>query len=151
MSTPSGPSKTFLSALRKAVPSERVLTDPSTLAGNAGDKWFASALPDCVVMPTSTEEVAAAVRCALRFKVPVTGRGAGYGYVGGCVPSSGGMVVNLSQMRRVLEIDKGDAIARVEAGVVTGKLQERVKKLGLFYPPDPASLAHSTIGGNIAT
>ncbi len=143
--------KPFLASLRKALPRDAVLSDPGTLAANAGDKWFASSPPDCVVMPSSTAEVSAAVRRAARFRVPITGRGAGYGYVGGCVPMAGGMVLNLSRMRRILEIDKADGIARVEAGVITRELQQRVKKLGLFYPPDPASLSHSTLGGNIAT
>ena len=81
----------------------------------------------------------------------MTARGAGYGYVGGCVPSRGGVALSLARMNRVLELDTRDFVAVVQPGVITGDLQAAARARGLFYPPDPASLKNSTLGGNIAT
>src|SRR3984893_18600351 len=86
-----------------------------------------------------------------RWQIPVTARGAGYGYVGGCVPAKGGIALSLARMNRIKEIAAADGVAVVEPGVVTGDLQREVKNCRLFYPPDPASLKNSSIGGNIAT
>ena len=84
-------------------------------------------------------------------KIPVTARGAGYGYVGGCVPVRAGIALSLARMNRIKEISFDDAIAIVEPGVITGELQAKVREQKLFYPPDPASLHHCSIGGNVAT
>jgi glycolate oxidase len=81
----------------------------------------------------------------------VTPRGAGHGYVGGCVPVRGGIVLSLERMNRIREINAADFVAVVQPGVITQTLQDAVEALGLFYPPDPASKADSSIGGNIAT
>jgi glycolate oxidase len=81
----------------------------------------------------------------------VTPRGAGCGYVGGCVPARGGIVLSLERMNRIKAIEAGDFVAVVQPGVVTESLQDAVERRGLFYPPDPASRADSSIGGNIAT
>ena len=91
------------------------------------------------------------LRFANQHRIPVTPRGAGFGYVGGCVPVRGGIVLSLERMNRIREINAADFVAVVEAGVKTQKLQEEVEKKRLFYPPDPASRADSFIGGNIAT
>src|SRR5208282_1646992 len=91
------------------------------------------------------------LRFAHRHRIPVTARGAGHGYVGGCVPVRGGIVLSLERMDRIKEINAADFVAVVEPGVVTEKLQEAVEKRVLFYPPDPASRANNFIGGNIAT
>ena len=107
--------------------------------------------PDVVVLPRSTKSVAALLRFANRHKLPVTPRGAGHGYVGGCVPVRGGIVLSLARMTRIKEINAADFVAVVQAGVNTLKLQEEVEKQRLFYPPDPASRAENTIGGNIIT
>ncbi len=125
--------------------------DEPTLARYAGDKWFAAHLPDAVVLPRSTKSVSALLRFASRRGLPVTPRGAGQGYVGGCVPVRGGIVLSLERLNRIREINAADFVAVVQAGVVTQKLQEAVEKRGLFYPPDPASRGDSFIGGNIAT
>src|SRR5208282_4285834 len=140
----------LLRRLKKILPGEIVL-DPPTLAKYAGDKWFAAHLPDAVALPRSTQSVSAILRFANRRRIPVTARGAGHGYVGGCVPVRGGIVLSLERMHRIKEINAADFVAVVEPGVVTEKLQEAVEKRGLFYPPDPASRANSFIGGNIAT
>ncbi len=129
----------------------RLRTDQSSLEEHASDKWFASALPEAVVFPESTDEVSEIMKIATRYKIPVTARGGGVGYVGGCVPVQGGLVLSLIAMNRILSIQPEDGIARVEAGVITADLQDSCTEKGWFYPPDPASRKESSIGGNIAT
>ncbi len=107
--------------------------------------------PECAVLCSSTEQVAAVLRICLERKVPVTPRGAGSGMVGGALPIQGGIVLSTERMQRIKEIDADDLIAIVEPGVVTGRLQEQVEAQELFYPPDPASLEFCSIGGNAAT
>src|ERR1700730_17330931 len=128
-----------------------VSRDRSRLEENSRDKWFASHLPDVVVTPTCTEQVSRLLRFANERRIPVTARGAGYGYVGGCVPVNGGIALSLAGMNRIKEIAVADGVAVVEPGVITGDLQREVRNRRLFYPPDPASLKNSSIGGNIAT
>ena len=140
----------WIDALLQALPG-RVHTDAATLAGHASDKWFVSHAPEAVVLATSTAEVCAAMRIAHEHRVPVTTRGSGVGYVGGCVPIKGGMVVAMAGMNRILEISPEDGVAIVQPGVITGDLQDAVKKLGWYYPPDPASLKECSLGGNVAT
>jgi glycolate oxidase len=125
--------------------------DPVKLEENSRDKWFASHLPDVVVEPRSTDQVSRLLRFASQRQIPVTARGSGYGYVGGCVPANGGIVLSLARMTRIKEIAVADGVAVVEPGVITGDLQREVRNRRLFYPPDPASLKNSSIGGNIAT
>jgi glycolate oxidase len=139
-----------LSRLRKLLPGE-IFFAPSVLEKYAGDKWLAAHRPDAVALPRTTESVSRLLRFANRHGLPVTPRGAGFGYVGGCVPVRGGIVLSLERMNRIKEINPADFVAVVQAGVVTQKLQDAVERLGLFYPPDPASKADSFIGGNIAT
>ncbi|MGZ5021337.1 MAG: FAD-binding oxidoreductase [Chthoniobacterales bacterium] len=128
-----------------------VANDPETLAAHAGDKWFANHAPEVVVFAESTEHVSKLLRFASEKKIPVTARGAGYGYVGGCVPVRGGIALSLARMNRIKEINFADAIAVVEPGVITADLQRGAIAKKLFYPPDPASLENCTIGGNVAT
>jgi glycolate oxidase len=90
------------------------------------------------------------MRLAQRVRVPVTPRGAGTGLSGGAVPVSGGIVLSLEKMNRILEIDRANLMVTVEPGVITGELHRAVEAEGLFYPPDPASLDSCSIGGNIA-
>jgi glycolate oxidase len=146
-SRPSAP----LAKLQKLLRPGELRFDAPVLEAHAGDKWFASHLPDAVALPRSTQAVAAILRFANQYKIPVTARGAGHGYVGGCVPMEGGIALSLMRLNRIKEINAGDFVAVVQAGVVTQELQEAVEKKGLYYPPDPASRAHSTIGGNIAS
>ena len=130
---------------------EAVRDDAETLQVHSKDKWFASVLPDVVVLATSTEMVSKVLRFANEEGIPVTPRGAGVGYVGGCVPSQRGIALSLARMNRIKEIHKADGVAVVEPGVITGVLQASARAQGLFYPPDPASLKECSIGGNIAT
>ena len=131
---------------------EAVVSDaPEILETHAGDKWFASHAPEAVVFAESTEQVSKLLKLASANKIPVTARGAGFGYVGGCVPSRGGIALSLARMNRIKEINFADAIAIVEPGVITAELQARVREQKLFYPPDPASKKDCSLGGNVAT
>lgn len=107
-------------------------------------------LPDAVAFPVGAEEVRRTVLLANEHRFPVVPRGAGSGFSGGAVPVRGGIVLSTERMDRILSIDAENLVAVVEPGVVTETLKEQAKKLGLFYPPDPASLKFCTIGGNIA-
>jgi len=142
---------TLRDQLAALIGEEAVRDDPETLAIHAKDKWFASTLPDVAVFPTNTEMVSAVLRFANDNGIPVTPRGAGVGYVGGCVPVQRGIALSLAKMNRIREIHAADGVAIVEPGVITGVLQAAVREQGLFYPPDPASLNECSLGGNIAT
>lgn len=107
-------------------------------------------IPDVVVFPESIEEVQSIMRFANEHKISVVARGAGTNLVGACITSRGGIVINFTKMDNILEINKTNMTARVQAGVVVGKLQEKVSEMGLFFPPDPSNLKVSTIGGAIA-
>jgi glycolate oxidase subunit GlcD len=137
--------------LRKLLGADSVIDEQEVLAAHAGDKWFASNPPEVVVFAQSTEQVSKLLRFASAKKIPVTARGAGFGYVGGCVPVRGGIALSLARMNRIKEISFADAIAIVEPGVITAELQARAREQKLFYPPDPASKKDCSIGGNVAT
>src|SRR5438094_3950429 len=141
----------LLSELKKRLPAGELRFDPAIRQKHSGDKWFASRLPDAVALPRSTRSIAAILRFANRHNIAVTARGAGYGYVGGCVPSRGGIVLSLARMNRIIEINARAFVAVVQPGVITQQLQDAVERHGLYYPPDPASRADCSIGGNIAT
>jgi len=141
----------LLLRLKQLLPAGELALDVPTLSRYAGDKWFAAHQPDAVARPRSTRSISTILRFAHRHGIPVTPRGAGHGYVGGCVPLRGGIVLSLARMTRIREINALDFTAVVQAGVNTAKFQETVEKRGLFYPPDPASRADNTIGGNIIT
>jgi len=128
-----------------------VSDEPEVLAAHSGDKWVAAHLPEIVIFPRSTSDVSKTMQFALREKIPVTARGAGYGYVGSCVPARGGIALSLIQMNRIKEISFADFVAVVEPGVLTADLKAAVRAQKLFYPPDPASMKNCTIGGNVAT
>lgn len=118
---------------------------------HAADKWYARSLPDIVVFAESTRDVSETLGFAARRKIPVTTRGAGVGYVGGCVPVEGGIVLSVARMNRILELNPADGVAVVQPGVITVVLQQAARAAGWDYPPDPASLKECSIGGNIAT
>lgn len=141
----------LVSDLRALLGDVIVAADESTRAAHSGDKWFAEHSPEVVVFAQNTEQISRLLRFASENKVPVTARGAGFGYVGGCVPVRGGIALSLARMNRIKEISFGDAIAVVEPGVITGELQAAARAQRLFYPPDPASLHDCSIGGNVAT
>ncbi len=137
--------------LRQLLGNDAVADDPEVLAAHSGDKWFAAHEPEIAVFARSTSDVSKLLQFASAEKVPVTARGAGFGYVGGCVPARGGIALSLIRMNRINEINFADAIAIVEPGVITADLKAAAKAQKLFYPPDPASMKDCTIGGNVAT
>lgn len=107
-------------------------------------------LPDIVVYAENTTQVRDVVGIAYEHSIPILPRGAGSGFTGGTLPVEGGIVLVLTRMNRIIKIDSDNLIAVVEPGVVTADLQRQAEKMGLFYPPDPASKEFSTLGGNIA-
>src|SRR5271167_679791 len=140
----------LLRRLKKILPGE-IFLQPAVLAQYAGDKWFAVHQPDAVALPRSAKSVSKILRFASRNKIPVTPRGAGHGYVGGCVPMHGGIALSTERMKKILEINAQDFVAVVQPAVNTAEFQAAVEKKKLFYPPDPASRANNSLGGNIAT
>jgi glycolate oxidase len=141
----------LISRFMDAVGKASVLHTPEDLAVYSYDGTFAEGQPDLIVLPDTTEQVSRVVRLAGEAGVPIVPRGMGSGLAAGSIPMpGGGIVICLTRMNHILEIDPQNATVTVEAGVVTADLQKEVEKLGLFYPPDPSSIRHSTIGGNIA-
>jgi glycolate oxidase len=142
--------KDIISKLAAIVGPEHLLTSPEDRWCYAFDATDRSRMPDAVVFPGSADEIAAIVRLANEHRFPVVPRGAGTGRSGGAVPIEGGVVLVLTRLNRILEINKNDLVAVVEPGVVLGKLKAAVEAEGLYYPPDPASAEFCTIGGNVA-
>jgi glycolate oxidase len=143
--------KSPLLRLKKLLRPGELRLEPSFCERYAGDKWFAAHVPDAVALPRNAETVARILRFSTEHKIPVTPRGAGHGYVGGCVPLRGGIALSLERMNRIVEISADDFVAIVQPNVITKQLQDACESKGLFYPPDPASRADCSIGGNIAT
>lgn len=140
-----------LARLQRLLPRGELRLEKAFCEKFGGDKWFAAHTPDAVALPRSAASVATLLRFASEQRIPVTARGAGYGYVGSCVPNLGGIVLSLERMKRIKEISDDDFVAVVQPGVITKTLQDAAERRGLFYPPDPASRADCTLGGNIAT
>jgi len=140
----------LLSRLRRVVGPAHVLTRPEDLVVYEQDACLvARAAPDLVVLPDSAQQVAAVVVLARRAGMPVVVRGAGTGLNGGSIPVAGGVMLVLTRMNRILDIDPRDRLAVVEPGVVNTELTAAVSPHGLFYAPDPGSQSVSTIGGNV--
>jgi glycolate oxidase len=138
-----------ISALRE-IYGERLKTSLEDRICYSYDATGKEFLPDAVAYPLNAEEVRRTVLLANEHRFPVVPRGAGSGFSGGSLPVHGGVVLSTERMDRILSIDTENLVAVVEPGVVTETLKEEVKKKGLFYPPDPASLKFCTIGGNLA-
>lgn len=143
--------KQWVNQLREIVGKDELLVKPEECAPYGKDKWFAEAMPDAVVLANSAQTVSRVLKFANENKIPVTARGAGHGYVGGCVPVKGGIIISTERLNKIKEINPDDFVAVVEPGVRTQSLQDEVEKMGLFYPPDPASRTECSIGGNIVT
>jgi len=140
----------FRQSVAAAVGSESVRDDEQSLVAYAADALGQGHPPDLVVLPKTADEIAEVARLCTEYRIPLVVRGAGTGYTGGAVPTSGGVVLSLERMNRILEIDEVNLLAVVEPNVINGDLQRAVERVGLFYPPDPASLESSSIGGNVA-
>jgi glycolate oxidase len=141
---------TFVSDLEQIVGAAFVKCDEAARTTYGQDGLKSPRLPDVVVIPGTTSEVATVAEVCHDLRVPLYVRGGGTGYSGGAVPVHGGVLMSMERFNRILEIDEQNLLVVTEPNVVTAHLQEEVEKVGLFYPPDPASLAESVIGGNIA-
>ncbi len=144
-------SPTHADQLRNLLSPDRVLTEledilPYGFDGTAVIK----ARPGAVVFPLTSLEVAACVKWARAAEIPVVTRGSGTGLSGGSVPLAGCLVICLTHMDRILEVDEKNLTLRAQSGVITKEIDDAAAKVGLFYPPDPGSMKISTIGGNVA-
>ncbi len=140
----------IINGLAAIVGVDNLATEKQDLICYGYDATQMEFLPSAVVHPANAEETAAVLRLANQYRFPVFPRGAGSGFTGGALPKAGGVVLVTTRMNRILRIDTENLIAEVEPGLVTEEFQKAVEKLGLFYPPDPASLRFSTLGGNVA-
>jgi len=127
-----------------------MITRPDDLVEYATDATKLKFMPDAVAFPGNSEEISRVLLLANKTNFPVIPRGAGSGKSGGALPVRGGLVLPMDRLNRILSIDQNNLVAKVEPGVITAHFQEEVEKLDLFYPPDPASINISTIGGNVA-
>lgn len=140
----------IINSLQRLLGKEKVLSAPEDLFCYSYDGTFLTGIPAAVVRPSSSREVAAVVRLAAEECIPIVPRGAGTGLSGGAVPEKGSIVMDLTAMHRILEIDTENMLAVVEPGVITADLHRAVESQELFYPPDPSSSPVCTLGGNIA-
>ena len=140
----------IIKILKEIVGAEHLNTDQADLICYSYDATQRKFPPDAVVHPASAEEISKILRLANAEKIPVCPRGAGSGFTGGSLPVKGGIVLVTDRLDRILKIDEDNLVAEVEPGVITEQFQLAVEKLGLFYPPDPASLKFCSLGGNVA-
>jgi len=141
----------ILEHFKKILGEELVLSSPADLEPYSHDETEdLHFLPQVVLKPTTTLQVSQIMKICFDNNIPVTPRGGGTGLSGGALPIYGGVVLSTEKMNRILEIDAQNSMAVVEPGVITEILQNEVEKVGLFYPPDPASKGSCFIGGNIA-
>ncbi|MGE0813879.1 MAG: FAD-binding oxidoreductase [Vicinamibacterales bacterium] len=140
----------FRRSLEAIVGAGWVSADPERLEAAGRDALKLGRRADLVVTPGTTQEVAAIAALCHETRQPFVVRGAGTGYTGGAVPIRGGLVVSMARFDRILEIDPANLLVVVQPNVVTRDLHDAVEARGLFYPPDPASLAECAIGGNVA-
>ena len=141
---------TVLDDLRRITDPSRVRTDVDTIRENSTDATKVFHAADVIVFPKTAHEVSEIVKLANRERVPIVSRGGGVGFAGGAIPIRGGIVISMRGLNRILEINPVDLLAVLESGVITEDLHKAAEAKGLFYPPDPASLKQSTIGGNVA-
>ena len=138
--------------LRRIVGNERILSAQSDLMVYECDGFVIEKnSPDVVVFPETTDEVAAIVNACVAADVPFLPRGAGTRLAGGCLPVGGGVMIVMTRMKQILEINLRDRFAVVQPGVVNAWLTRDLKGTGYHYAPDPSSQGACTIGGNVAT
>jgi glycolate oxidase len=143
-------SKTIKDELKAIVGEGRYFDNQEDLLMYSYDAFMVKGMPEVVLLPVSTEEVSRIMKVASREKIPVTPRGAGTNLTGGSVPTRGGMTLAFTKMNRILDIDKENRNAVVQPGVINMEFQKELAKKGLYYPPDPGSMAVTTMGGNVA-
>ncbi|MDI6890440.1 MAG: FAD-linked oxidase C-terminal domain-containing protein [Thermodesulfovibrionales bacterium] len=139
-----------MNRLIDALPDIKISTAPEDLICYSFDASGLEASPSAVIWPENTEDVVRVMRYAFDNGIPVVPRGAGTGMTGGAVPSKGAIILSLEKMNRILEIDPENLYVLCEPGLINGRLQRELERMGLFYPPDPASMSFCTIGGNVA-
>ena len=140
----------ILDELKAIVGEQYVIHKPEDLIVYEYDGSVDKAMPTAVVVAGSTEEVSEVVKLSRRYNVPIVARGAGTGLSGGAIPQKGGIVLSLTRMKRILEVDVENRIAVVEPGLVNIHLSDHVAQYGLYYAPDPSSQKTCTVGGNVA-
>lgn len=141
----------FALRLQRTIGDSRVIDDPDILEQYATDKSHCEGVfPHLAVRARNEQEIAAVLRLASEYGVPVVPRGAGTGKSGGAIPFYGGVVLDTTRLKSIVEIDKENLLAVVQPGVITGEFQAQMESEGLFYPPDPNSLESCTLGGNVA-
>ncbi len=137
--------------LQQLLPADRLFTDPVDCYAYAYDNSRNYHAPVAVVFPINIAEVASIVQLCNLHKLPVVPRGRGTGTAGGSVPEAGGVVLSLERMSKIIHVDPDNRMAIVEPGVLNQALQDAIKGVGFFWPPDPSSAAYCSIGGNLAT
>jgi glycolate oxidase len=143
-------SEKIIAYIADIVGGDEILTSEADRSCYSYDARTTGTVADLVVFPRTADQVSAIVKLANEHGFPVIPRGAGTGMTGGSTPTDGGVVVVMTKFDRILEIDLDDLIAVVEPGVLNYDFQQEVERHGLFFPPDPASLKYSTLGGNVA-
>ncbi len=142
--------KKGVSELVNLIGSEKVKSDIEFLESYSYDGTGIKSLPEIVVFPETESDVKNILEIAVKFSIPVTPRGSGVGYSGGSIPVKGGISLVFSKMNRILDFNENSLFITVEPGVITADIHKLCERRGFFYPPDPASLKISTIGGNVA-
>ena len=137
--------------LKKIVENQNVLTDKAHLLAYSYDATRRYYKPEIVIFPRNEQDISKILKYCNEKIIRITVRGAGSGFTGGSLPVNGGIILALEKyMNKILEIDRENMLAVVQPGLINLDLQKHVENLGLFYPPDPASEAYSTIGGNVS-
>lgn len=136
--------------LKNIAGAQAVLSSEADLVMYEYDGSIEKARPECVVFPSTSEQVSQIVKLAVQHDVPIVGRGAGTGLSGGALPLAGGILIAFARMNAILEIDLENQRARVQPGVVNFDLTRAVEHAGLYYAPDPSSQKACTIGGNVS-
>jgi len=140
-----------LAHFTSVVGSDNIYSDKAHLIAYSYDATRSHFEPDAVVFPRHEEDISAILKYCNEHKIVIVPRGAGSGFTGGALPSSGGIVLGFEKhMNKILEIDMKNMVAIVQPGLINMDLQRAVEAVGLFYPPDPASQDYSTIGGNVS-
>lgn len=142
--------KSFLKRLRDIFTAERLSIEPVDLLTYAYDATKKEYPPHVVVWPETDEEIAALMKTAGEYNVPVYPRGGGTGLTGGALATRGGILMSLERMAEIIEVDEENRLVTVQPGITLGALKSEVQKHGLMYPPDPSSAKTASLGGTLA-
>ena len=141
----------FISRLQAIVGKDNIFTDPVDCYAYAYDNSRKIFPPEAVAFALNAQQVRDIIQLCNQCSVPVTPRGRGTGTAGGSIPESGGLVLSLERMRKIILVDPANRMIVAEPGVLNQEIQEAAKQHGFFWPPDPSSSAYCSIGGNLAT